>query len=199
MSTQPLTSELAAAVARSVSNRQARAALGDPQARAERAVLARAATLPLGADAEALALVVPVVPAALRGRGPAPSAHEQAAAQALMLHALHAGARGCQRPHRRGISLGAAYAQLWQRDRHSKQATERRFTHILGASDLTALSAQLRRAVAMLGDAGIGLDYGQLAGDLVAFADPLRRHQTRLAWGRDFYATTRTNTEQDAA
>jgi CRISPR system Cascade subunit CasB len=118
---------------------------------------------------------------------------ENAAHVALTLFAMHQQSRG-EPMHRRGQGLGAALRALHQGDPGSVPEPVRRRFRVLGTADSFAeLSYHLRGAVQLLRGAGVGLDYGLLADQLVGWQWPGGPERIRLRWGREFYRTERSS------
>ncbi|MFC5996765.1 type I-E CRISPR-associated protein Cse2/CasB [Pseudonocardia hispaniensis] len=121
----------------------------------------------------------------------APGPEEWAVHVALTLFAVHQQSRG-ERMHRRGRGLGTALRSL-----HTGAPTDipdpllRRFRMLGTANSFPELTHHLRGAVQLLRAAGVPLDYGRLADQLVTW-QRFGPDRVQLTWGREFYRTHRT-------
>jgi CRISPR system Cascade subunit CasB len=119
-----------------------------------------------------------------------PTREERATHAALTLYAVHQQARN-EAMHRPGVGLGHAVGRLERRvggagdDRTSP--VRRRFDAVVTATDVAEVTHHLRGLVTQMRGAAIGLDYGQLADDLVDFQFPTRQDDVRRRWARQFY------------
>lgn len=178
---------LASRVASDVTSRQDRFAAGCHHARAELAQLRTMA----GGHPSGQRLIDAVTQ---------PGDNETVTWATLTLHAIHSQGTKPTLAHQTGISIGAAYAQLWLcTDDSQRTATERRFTRLLATPTIHEVLPHLRQTVALLRDNGIGLDYGQLADHLTLIHQPLLRHRARSVWGRDFYRIVNQHSVTGAA
>ena len=132
------------------------------------------------------------------GRGAAASYEEDAIHTALTLYALHQQSQG-ERMHQRGRGLGAALRALHKGDDATLPEPLRRRFQVLGtAESFTEVTHHLRGAVQVLRAAGVPLDYGLLADQLVDWRHPGGPSRVRLRWGRDFYRIRRPDTPAES-
>ncbi|MEG8182993.1 type I-E CRISPR-associated protein Cse2/CasB [Nocardia terpenica] len=180
----------------------------DPDAVAAMAVLRRGVGAPQGLRPEIWALILnakwpekekwPEVladPATYTRaeRDGAPTAWEQAAYDALTLHAWHQRSRD-EPMHRPRARFGAAISTLGKRS-DSEETVRKRF-HALGtATHHDARLVHLRTLVSLLRDYRIPIDYGRLAGDLRRLGNPAIAERTLLQWSRDYHHNDTATTE----
>ncbi|WP_306361314.1 type I-E CRISPR-associated protein Cse2/CasB [Nocardia sp. CC227C] len=168
-----------------------------PDAVAALARLRRGVGHPAGSQPDLYALTLDNLPEILtdpayftgRERAGLPTPWEQAAHDAITLHAWHQQSKA-QRMHRPGIGFGAAMRQLGE---HTNPEGVRRRFHALGtAAHHHGRLIMLRSLVGQLRAETIPLDYGRLASDLRRLhrADSARR--VLLQWGRDYHRTPTT-------
>jgi len=128
---------------------------------------------------------VPGVP-----RGDEPTREERAVHATLTLFAVHQQARS-EGMHRPGVGLGHAVARLERAgdgvDDERPSPVRRRFDAVVTATDVAEATHHLRGLIAQMRGAGVGLDYGGLADDLVDFQAPERQDDVRRRWARQFY------------
>jgi len=160
---------------------------GVPAARAMLAELRRGVGHPAGSIPAIWEVTVGLLPELLQGRGDAPSRAETAAHEALTLYALHQQGKS-QAMHVPKVGLGTAVQRLRQSEQRSSEAVDRRFLALATATDLPELAFHLRGLATQLRAAEIGLDYGQLAGDLYDLTSRGRDVTVRLRWGRQLHA-----------
>jgi CRISPR system Cascade subunit CasB len=123
-------------------------------------------------------------------RGDAPTYEEWAVHLALTLFASHQQSRPGTM-HHPGVGFGAAVARL---DRavaregvDGPSSVRRRFDAAVTSASLPELAHHLRGLVKQLRGAGVGLDYGMLADDLVQFQRPGGADTVRRRWARQYY------------
>ncbi|MFI2105686.1 type I-E CRISPR-associated protein Cse2/CasB [Isoptericola sp. NPDC019693] len=123
-------------------------------------------------------------------RGDEPTRQERAVHVALTLYAVHQQSRP-EGMHRPGAGLGHAVAALERAqggaDGERTSPVRRRFDAVVTATGVTEAAHHLRGLVTQLRGAGIGLDYGQLADDLVDIQASSRRDDVRRRWARQLY------------
>ncbi len=174
---------LADLVAARVGAVQARYLAGTSGGVSDLAALRRAATLPVGADPQTWELTVAGV-SPWAGDDEATTA-ESAVHGAMTLYALHQQSR-TQSMHRRGRGLGSAVRELG-RSTGAEAAVRRRFEALGTAATFSELMHHARGLVRQLRSAGIALDYGRLAQDLLDWQDPACTAAVRLRWGREYH------------
>ncbi|WP_280314016.1 type I-E CRISPR-associated protein Cse2/CasB [Nocardia wallacei] len=184
-----------------VAGLQARYRRDDPPAVAALARLRRGVATPAGSRPDlwvyTLDKLPPLLTDSAADRNGTPTAWEQAAHDAITLHAWHQQSRS-DGMHRPGTSLGTAARILGWRS-NSEQAVRRRF-HALGAtSQHNVRLGHLRGLVSQFRTESISLDYGRLARDLRQLGDPATAAAVLLEWGRDYhreYPVKSSGTEQ---
>lgn len=122
--------------------------------------------------------------------GDEPSREEWAVHLALTMFAAHQQSRPSPM-HHPGIGFGAAVARLDRAvagaDTEGPSPVRRRFDAAVTSGSLAELSHHLRGLVKQLRSAGIGLDYGMLADDLVQFQRLGGADEVRRRWARQYY------------
>jgi CRISPR system Cascade subunit CasB len=182
-------SELGRFVGSRIDSIQRRYLSGSPAAQADLARLRRAAGKKPGTAAEVWELTLGGVPVFGDYLGDEPSFNEWATHIAMTLYSLHQ--RSQPTPmHQAGIGLGTAVSRLRP---DAESAITRRFTAVATATEITEVSYHARSLIGQLRDAGVGLDYGRLAEQLVWLQIPQLAASVGLSWGREFYRTTGTN------
>ena len=162
--------------------------------RADLARLRRGLGRSVGDDFETMQYTVNET--APRPRSEAPTWDENAIHTAMTLYAVHQQSQ--HKPmHVTSTRFGTALGRLRFDGDAENPGVLRRFQALGTATDLTELSEHARALIGLLRSAGIGFDYGGFADDLVAFQNPRRIGNVRLAWGRDFYRVTTTTTEPE--
>ncbi|MCX4097900.1 type I-E CRISPR-associated protein Cse2/CasB [Nocardia sp. alder85J] len=165
----------------------------DPQAVAIMARLRRAVATPAGSRPDIWKPTLGDLPESLTDprefraaeRDGAPTAWEQAAHDAITLHAWHQQSRP-EPMHRRGASFGAALNTLGRRT-EAVDAVRRRF-HVLGTAQHRDLRmTSLRALLSQLRTQAIPVDYGRLARDLRRLGDRATATGVLLQWGRDYH------------
>lgn len=135
-----------------------------------------------------------------RAVGDDPTPEERASHAALTLFATHQQSRPTPM-HMRGPGVGEAVRRLAAGD--AEAAVRRRFHAVATASSFEEACHHLRGIVTQLRTAGVPLDYGQLADDLLRLQRPGGDEVVRRRWGRQYYRLDRqsvTNHDQaDAA
>ncbi|MBT0566994.1 type I-E CRISPR-associated protein Cse2/CasB [Williamsia sp. CHRR-6] len=131
-----------------------------------------------------------IVPAHLQGGSDEPSAHEWAAHIAITFFALHQQGRLSDRMAQSGGSLGSAARRLVT-DPDLEDSIRRRFQAVALAETRQGVAHHLRALIGLLRGAGVPLDYGRLADDLVDMFSG-RDDGVRLRWGRDFRRIDKT-------
>lgn len=127
-----------------------------------------------------------------RERDGLPTAWEQAAHDAITLHAWHQQSR-LDHMHRANAGFGAAMRTLGERT--SPEAVRRRF-HALGtAVHHDARLIMLRGLVSQLRAQSIPLDYGRLAQDLRRLDSDTKSDEVLLRWGRDYHRKPTTDSD----
>lgn len=117
----------------------------------------------------------------------APSWSERAAHDALTLYALHQQSR-VDPMHVHERRLGTAVCMLGQGGTTDReQAVRRRFDAAATSATYSELTYHLRGLVSQLRSAGIGIDYGILADDLLRSQIPDGMRLVRLWWARSYY------------
>lgn len=158
--------------------------------RAALAQLRRSVGQPLGSVPEVLELVVN--PDAPLTAGP-PTRAENAIAAALGLYAVHQ--QSVPQPmHVPGVRLGTALSRAARRGGDEVPGVVRRFQALGTTEEWGELLHHARGLVQLLRAERQGLDYAQLAQDLVQFQNPAQRDVVRLRWGRAFYRVTPSTT-----
>lgn len=129
------------------------------------------------------------IPEKMMSKDGVPTYAEWAIYTALTLFALHQqGHEQCNPMFVKGQSLGKAMRSLVPpEDGEVLKRVRRRFNVIATSSDMPELVHHLRSAVQLLRDAGIGLDYAELAGELYLYQIPGGAAEVRLLWGEKFY------------
>jgi CRISPR system Cascade subunit CasB len=189
-------------VERQAGRLQAQLLEGNPAARAALARLRRGAGKQPGEalDAMEYTVVQDLEPGpsheATEQDGPTPA--DRAAHAALTLFALHQQSRG-EKMHVPGRRFGRALRSLHSGPDPIPEHVLRRFRVIGTADTFAELTHHLRGAVQVLRAAGIPLDYGQLARELVIWQTDRGREQIRLAWGRDFFRVERADNSGDSS
>lgn len=175
--------EIRDAVRSDTASRAARHLRGDSTATGQLAHLRASQSRPLGDQPAAWSLVAAVVPASSRSNSEAPSAAEVAIHLAMSLAASH------QQSQRTSMcnsnSLGASVAALRKALPDAIKGIDRTWFALLSSVDIEEVGAHLRRLIPRLRTAGIGLDYGRLAGDLILFTSPTHASSVRRRWGTD--------------
>lgn len=166
-----------------VTGLQARYLAGSSSGVGDLAALRRAVTGTPGEDPRTWALTVADV--SPWARDDEPTAAELAAHAALTLYAVHQQSQG-RAMHVCGRGLGSAVRALgWLTN--AEDAVRRRFEALGTAATFPELMHHARGLVRQLRSAGVPLDYGRLARDLLDWQDPGRTASVRLRWGRDYH------------
>ena len=123
-----------------------------------------------------------------------PSDAERAKHDAVTLYALH---QQSQRDpmHVDGRGLGQAIAQL-SRASGGPEGVRRRFAALGTAISYDETLYHLRSLTVMLREHHLPLDYGLLADDLKTLRQPGGRLKMQAAWGREFFRSKPTETEE---
>ncbi len=182
---RPELGRLGALVDQRVRDLQGRYRRNESSGVADLAALRRAANVAPGSDPRVWELTVAGldVPAEV---GDEPTDQERAAHAALTLYAIHQQSQSLPM-HRRGSGLGRSVRALISPDRGNERAVRRRFEALGTASTFPELMEHARGLVRQLRSAGIPLDYGRLAEDLLALQAPSTAAGVRLRWGRDYH------------
>nr|BFD88477.1 hypothetical protein StreXyl84_78780 [Streptomyces sp. Xyl84] len=112
----------------------------------------------------------------------------------LTLFGLHQHAAS-EPVHRPGVGLGTACLLLRRGEAMTQRAVERRLVAAATAQDLDELVQHLQRLVPLLRQAGIGLDYTRLFGELARW-DEAGRDRVLRSWGLQ-YTDPGTQAEAD--
>jgi CRISPR system Cascade subunit CasB len=159
-------------------------------ATASLAKLRRAVNAGPGTDPSVWFETLDGVPAALLGRGDAPSPYETAIHASVTLHAIHQQSQRV-RMHQLGYPVGRAIRLLAKRISGGVSGNDspvmRRFRALATASSLAETTRHLRGLVTQLRGEAIPLDYGLLARDLRRLQHPGTAPGVRLQWGRDYH------------
>jgi CRISPR system Cascade subunit CasB len=147
------------------------------------AALRRAVNMSPGADPRVWELTLAGVDVP-SSTGDEPTAAERAAHAALTLYAVHQQSQ-VKPMHVGGRGLGGAVRTLGRQV--NEAAVRRRFEALGTAATFPELMTHARGLVTQLRSAGIPLDYGQLAEDLVGLQTPSTAARVRLRWGRDYH------------
>ncbi len=127
--------------------------------------------------------------------GDGPTREERAAHVAMTLFAVHQQSQG-KAMHVPGVGFGEAVRRLapsaaGKVDTESGTAAAspsfRRFQALATASTLSESVNHARGLIQQLRAAGVGLDYGLFADDLVKLQHPRLAAEVRLQWGRDYF------------
>jgi len=157
------------------------------------AVLRRASGQPPGAAPEAWEHTLQGLPSS-GWEADEPSRNEVAAHTAITLYAFHQQSRRVP-VHVRGRGLGQAARRLIDLGA-SEEAVTRRFHAVGLASTVDTRTYHLRAFITQLRGGGgrvpIALDYGLLADQLVRLQNPKVADRVRLAWGREFVRSDRS-------
>lgn len=116
-----------------------------------------------------------------------PSAYEAASHATLTLFAVHQRSLR-RRVHVPGVRVGRALAGLAPRGGAPSPGVDSRVRALLSADDITEVERHLMGLITMLARTEQGLDYGQLAVDLVQLRGSELRRGVLHRWARDFYA-----------
>lgn len=170
-------------VAERAARLQAHYLAGTSSGVADLAALRRAVTGSPGEDPRTWALTVADVSS--WARDDEPTAAELAAHAALTLYAVHQQSHA-RAMHVRARGLGSAVRALG-RQTGAEDAVRRRFEALGTAATFPELLHHARGLVRQLRSAGVPLDYGRLARDLLDWQDPGRTASVRLRWGRDYH------------
>lgn len=114
-----------------------------------------------------------------------PNGRELAAYAAITLYAMHQQSHRSKGMHSPGISLGRAARTLTRGE--DAPGVHRRVTALVSATSWEASITNARGVIQLLRAAGVQLDYGQFAEDLLTLRDPDRAHWVRNRWGRDLF------------
>lgn len=168
--------------------RQLRAQGQDSAAKASLARLRRGIGKAPGSIPELWEVTLKGLPEELLSRDGAPTKGEWAVHTALTLYSLHQQGRDLQNDSmQQSDALGTAVGRLVKRADEDLPRVKRRFDAAATADSLPEFSHHLRGLVQLLKAEGIGMDYANLAEDLVWFQLPESRDKVRLRWGQDFY------------
>lgn len=121
----------------------------------------------------------------LAGHGDEPSPSEHAAYAALTLFAIHMQSAS-QEVHLKGVSFAQACGKLYRKLEGASDSIKPRIDAMLLAGHERARLIHIRSLITLMRTQDIGFDYGRLATDLRALADPKKRAGVQLRWGRDF-------------
>jgi CRISPR system Cascade subunit CasB len=166
-----------------VTGLQARYLAGSSSGVGDLAALRRAVTGTPGEDPRTWELTLADV--SPWARNDEPTAAELAAHAALTLYAVHQQSHG-RAMHVRGRGLGSAVRALG-RQTNAEEAVRRRFEALGTAATFLELMQHARGLIRQLRSAGVPLDYGRMARDLLDWQDPGRTASVRLRWGRDYH------------
>ncbi|WP_341827612.1 type I-E CRISPR-associated protein Cse2/CasB [Trueperella pyogenes] len=159
------------------------------KARADLAQLRRYANLDISNNPLALAQALFVMEGEfsekLAGHGDEPSPSEHAAYIALTLFAIHMQSAS-QEVHVKGVSFAQACGKLYRKLEGSSDSIKPRIDAMLLAGSERARLVHIRSLITLMRAQEIGFDYGRLAVDLRALANPKKRAGVQLRWGRDF-------------
>lgn len=151
--------------------------------------LRRAASKPPGGDPALWELTVGGLPG--HPTSDAATPEEVAAHTALTLYALHQQSRA-EPAHVRGIGIGQAVQRLAAAN--GQAGVRRRFDAVATAASYGEVSHHLRGLIGQLRSAGIPLDYGMLADDLLQIQRGGQAATVRLRWARQLYRLDQTAT-----
>jgi CRISPR system Cascade subunit CasB len=136
-----------------------------------------------------------------RWAGDGPTEAESAAHIAMTLYAVHQQSQA-GRMHQRGRGLGRAVRRLHPAEPGIPPApVVRRFQALVTAQSLDELVHHARGMVQLLRaekPAGLPLDYGLLADQLVLWQKPDGPPIVQMRWARDFYRTPQATAASDA-
>lgn len=169
---------------------------GSAGARADLAQLRRGLGKPPGSVPEIWDITVGAVPARLSWDRDEPSRGEQAAHATLTLFALHQQSLALP-AHRPEVPFGRAAGRLATSDGPSQEAVTRRFMAVATSVTIQEVLVHVRGLINQLKAQHLGLDYARLADDLLGLLTPGRERMVQIRWGRDFYRTIPT-ASQDA-
>jgi CRISPR system Cascade subunit CasB len=88
------------------------------------------------------------------------------------------------------VSFGTAVSALRDAGGPSAEAVTKRFLAVSTAQSIDEVLIHIRGLIGQLKAHGVGLDYAQLADDLLRLLTPRDQTGARLQWGRDFYRST---------
>ncbi|RBM06841.1 type I-E CRISPR-associated protein Cse2/CasB [Streptomyces sp. PT12] len=114
---------------------------------------------------------------------------EAALHSTLTLWSLHQQAHRGVSMHARGWGLGRAVRELMRAEGTDEldERLRKRFVRTASATSFDVMTLRLRELVLLLRSAGLPLDYGLLADQLLRWQEPGGRGQVHRSWGRDFH------------
>ena len=175
----------------------------EPSVRKNLAELRRGAGKRPGEDPYIWGFLFADLPEEMYGKRGAPSREEWAIYTALTLYAVHQQGNDPyqQNMNKKGLSLGAAAAQMVAKeggDEDARDRVSRRFYQVVLAADISAMVYYLRSFIQLLRSEGIGLDYPKLAKDLYRYQIPDSISSVRLQWGQDYYRKNNDDKEGES-
>lgn len=173
-------------------------AKGHSGAQATLAQLRHGAGKPIGAIPEIVDITIGGLTLPGHGDRDEPYAVESASYAALTLFACHQQSQK-QPMHVQYRSLGAAMGELKRDAGDHADGIIRAFNAVVSATSFSAIVYYTRRAIQLLRQKGIPLDYGRLAEDFRDLQHPARSKSVLLRWGRDFYRQAPKSPETKAS
>lgn len=175
-------------VARRVGELQARYLRNESSAVSDLARLRKGVARSPGSDLELVGLTIADLHPESARLPDDPTDAEHAAYRAITLFALHQQSHRDARMHQSGHSFGRSTRLLVQRGA-SEEAVRRRFAALGTANSWAEIGIHTRGIIQQFRAAGIPLDYGDFAKDLLALRFPGSADRVRTSWGREFYRT----------
>lgn len=127
------------------------------------------------------------LPQEMQSKDGNPTREEWAIYLSLTLYALHQQSQD-KDVNKPGASFGNAVRKLAEPGQEPEESSSfRRFQALLTASSIEESAHYLRAMIQLLRQAGIGLDYPQLAEDLYLLQIPALASKVRLKWGQEYY------------
>ncbi|MCL2807366.1 MAG: type I-E CRISPR-associated protein Cse2/CasB [Coriobacteriia bacterium] len=163
--------------------------------RAALAKLRRGVGKEIGGVPESWEVTLVDMPEELIGKKDAISWAEQAIYTSLTLFALHQQGR-IECVSRKNISFGKMARWIVNPEKSNEQTVKRRFDAVLTSKDFVEFSRHARSLIQIAKANEVYLDYPRFAKDLFLYQNPELRTKVMLAWGKDFWVSTKNNEDQ---
>ncbi len=169
------------------------------EAKANLALLRRAAGKQLSEVPDVWGMVLEELPDSLLRNTRGPSAAEEAIFLSLKNYgmAMQGHEAKSDSVQEKGVSLGAAAGLYSKKYGEEESRIFLRLKKVVVSDSLAALEVPLRSMIKLMSHEPIKMDYAKLAEDLYEYSFPKGRERVRLKWARDYYRTIRASEKKE--